>query len=147
MQPWWSGSAVVAGSLALEFVVGEAVGRGNTSLVVRCRRIDGRSAVLKLTPDPALASAEALALRCWASSGRVPLVWEHDATLGALLLEAIPNETPLSVLRAPVGVGDVAALIDALHRSGGAVVADGVVSLADRVKFVFEHSGAATRPT
>lgn len=122
-----------------DIVVGEPVGRGHTSLVMRCRRVDGRPAVLKLTPDPMLASAEAVALQRWASSGRVPLVWGWHAALGALLLEAIPNEAPLSELHTSVAVNEVAALIGTLHGIGAPAVADGVVSLANRVEFIFEH--------
>jgi streptomycin 6-kinase len=59
--------------------------------------------------------------------------------LGALLLEAIPSETPLLELGIAVELDDVASLIGALHRSGAAVVADGVASLAERVEFIFEH--------
>jgi streptomycin 6-kinase len=122
-----------------ELVVGEAVGRGNTSLVVRCRHADGRPAVLKLTPDAELGATEASALRRWESSGRVPLVWGHDAALGALLLEAIPSETSLAERRAAVALDEVADLIGELHRSGAPVLADGWVSLAARVQFIFEH--------
>jgi streptomycin 6-kinase len=122
-----------------ELVVDDAVGRGNTSLVVRCRRSDGRPAILKLTPDARLPAAEASALRRWECSRRVPLVWGHDAALGALLLEAIPSETPLSMSRAAVGLDEVAKLIGDLHRSGAPVLADGVVSLAERVESIFEH--------
>lgn len=141
VEPWWERLPAALPELAerWELAVGDAVGRGNTSLVVRCRLLDGRAAVLKLTPDADLAGAEAFALRSWASSGRVPLVWGYDATLGALLLEAMQSETTLSELRTSVGLSDVAALIDALHRSGAPVVADGVVSLEGRVEFVFEH--------
>jgi streptomycin 6-kinase len=120
-------------------VVGDAVGRGNTSLVVRCRRADGRPSVLKLTPDAELGAAEASALRSWESSRRVPLVWGYDAALGAVLLEAIPSEIPLSELGMAVELDEVANLIGGLHRSGAPVVANGVVSLAERVEFVFEH--------
>ena len=119
-------------------MVGDAVGRGNTSLVVRCRRADGRPAVLKLTPDTALGGEEATALRSWESSGRVPLVWGYDAALGALLLEAIPGETPLSERRAAVELDDVANLIGELHRSGAPAVADGWATVAERVEFIFE---------
>jgi streptomycin 6-kinase len=100
VTPWWDQLPEVLAELAerWELVVGDAVGRGNTSLVVRCRRADGRPAVLKLTPDAELGAAEASALRSWESSGRVPLVWGYDAALGALLLEAIPSEIPLSEL-------------------------------------------------
>jgi streptomycin 6-kinase len=95
--------------------------------------------VLKLTPDSELGGAEAWALRKWESSGRVPLVWGYDATLGALLLEAIPSESPVSERRAAVELGEVADLIGGLHRSRAPGVADGVVSLAARVEFLFEH--------
>jgi streptomycin 6-kinase len=141
VEPWWERLPAVLAELAehWELVVDDAVGRGNTSLVVRCRRADGRSGVLKLMPEAELGVAEASALRSWESSGRVPLVWEHDAALGALLLEAIASETPLSEWRAPVGLNEIANLIGGLHRSGTPVVANGVVPLAARVEFIFEH--------
>jgi streptomycin 6-kinase len=141
VEPWWERLPGVLAELAerWELVVGDAVGRGNTSLVVRCRRADGRAAVLKLTPEAELGVAEASALRSWERSGRVPLVWDYDAALGALLLEAIPSETPLSERHAAIELNDIADLIRGLHRSGAPVVADGVVSLAARVEFIFEH--------
>ncbi len=91
MEPWWERLPEDVAELAerWELVIGGAVGRGNTSLVLWCRRIDGRAAVLKLTPDAELGAAEASALRRWVPSGRVPLVWSYDAALGALLLEVI----------------------------------------------------------
>jgi streptomycin 6-kinase len=55
------------------------------------------------------------------------------------LLEAIPSETPLSERHAAVELTDIADLISGLHRSGAPVVGDGVVSLAARVEFIFEH--------
>jgi streptomycin 6-kinase len=66
-------------------------------------------------------------------------VWGHDPALGAILLEAIPSETPLSERRAAVALDDVANLIGGLHRSGPPVVADGWATLAARVEFIFEH--------
>ncbi|MCW3000340.1 MAG: hypothetical protein JWN65_3889 [Solirubrobacterales bacterium] len=139
--PWWARLPGMVDDLAArwDLVVGEPVGRGNTSLVLRCRRGDGRRAILKLTPDPRLCGAEALVLGAWRSSGRVPLLWGCDAALGALLLEAIPDETPLAQRPGGVALGDVAELIGALHRTGVPAVGDGVVSLADRVQFVFAH--------
>jgi streptomycin 6-kinase len=50
-----------------------------------------------------------------------------------------PSETPLSESRAAVGLDEVAKLIGDLHRSGAPVLADGVVSLAERVELIFEH--------
>jgi streptomycin 6-kinase len=141
VEPWWERLPGAIADLAerWDLVVGEAVGRGNTSLVVRCRRADGRPAMLKLTPDAKLGRQEATALRRWESSGRVPLVWGDDATLGALLLEAIAGETPLSERRVAVELDEVANLIGELHRSGAPVVADGWATLAERVEFIFEH--------
>ena len=141
VQLWWERLPGAIAELATrwELVVGDAVGRGNTSLVVRCRRADGRPAVLKLTPEGELVAAEASTLRRWASSGRVPLLWGDDAALGALLLEAIPSETSIAERHAAVALDDVATLIGELHRSGAPVLADGVVPLAARVEFIFQH--------
>jgi streptomycin 6-kinase len=138
---WWERLPELLAELAerWELIIGDAVGRGHSSLVVRCRRANGRSAVLKLTPEAELGVAEAEALRRWQSSGRVPLVWGEDATLGALLLEAIPSETPLSERRATVQMNEIVGLIAGLHSSGAPLVAGGVVSLAARVEFIFEH--------
>lgn len=122
-----------------ELVVGGAVGSGNTSLVLRCRRPDGSAGMLKLTPAREVGVLEAMALRSWAFSGRVPAVWGHDPRLGALLLEAMPSETPLSNLRTTHGLGDIAALIGALHRAGGAPAAGGIEPLANRIDFIFDH--------
>jgi streptomycin 6-kinase len=141
VEPWWESLPERLATLASRWALSleEPVGRGNTSLVVRCRRRDDRAAVLKVTPDAELARAEARALRSWGPSGRVPEVWGYDATLGALLLEAIPNEVPLAELGVGVDLGDIAGLISALHHSGAPVVGDGVVWLADRVDFMFNY--------
>jgi streptomycin 6-kinase len=141
VEPWWERLPAAIAELTerWELAVGDAVGRGNTSLVVRCRRADGRAAVLKLTPDAELGAAEAWALRSWEPSGRVPLVWGYDAVLGALLLEAIPSEIPLSELGTPVELDEVVNLIGGLHRTGVPVVANGIESLAERIEFIFEY--------
>jgi streptomycin 6-kinase len=140
VDPWWERLPGVIADLAVrwELAVGEAVGRGNTSLVVRCRRADGRPAVLKLTPDAELGGAEAAALRRWEPSGRVPAVWGHDPALGALLLEAIPDATPLAERRTTVELDEIASLIDDLHQGGPPADADGWERLAERVEFIFE---------
>jgi streptomycin 6-kinase len=139
LAPWWEGLPSLLADLAerWELAVGDAVGRGNTSLVVRCRRGDGSAAILKLSPDAALAAAEGAVLRGWAASRRVPLVWRDAPELGALLLEAIPNETPLSELGRPVEVAEIAGLIDALHGGAAPGLADRAERLADRIEFVF----------
>jgi streptomycin 6-kinase len=135
--PWWAGLPALVARLAgeWELSVSAPVGRGNTSLVVRCERRDGRRAMLKLTPEVPLAEAEAAALRAWAPTRRVPELWGHEA--GALLLEALPNELPLSEAKGdPPPLGEVAALIRALH---GVEPVAGVPPLSERVEFVFGH--------
>lgn len=138
---WWHGVPEMLSSLSADWAItiGEPVGRGNTSLVMRCRLGDGRSAILKVTPEETIARGEATALRSWSPSGRVPEVWGHDPTRGALLLEAISNETPLAEQTIVVDLDEIAGLIGALHVSGDPVIGDGVVSLADRVDFMFDH--------
>jgi streptomycin 6-kinase len=92
--------------------------------------------MLKLTPDTRLAVAEATSLTEWAASDRVPSVWRYDAERGALLLEAIPREEPLSETGLHVPLPEVAGLIDVLHRTGTPAVGNGIVSLTERVDFI-----------
>jgi streptomycin 6-kinase len=138
IEPWWRELPALVDDLAARWgiAIGEPVGRGNTSLVLHCTRADGRAAVLKLTPEPALAAAEGRALERWRPTGRVPELWEADAAAGALLLEAV-RDAPLRA----VSVGAVAPLIRALHVEPLA----GVPPLADRVVFIFDHFGLAGR--
>lgn len=111
---WWAELPARLDTLAgrWELDLGEPVGSGNTSLVVRCHAADG-PAILKLTPDPDIARSEAAALRLWRPSGRVPAV--RAETRGALLLEAMPSETTLADAAVVPDLRDVAALIRALH--------------------------------
>jgi streptomycin 6-kinase len=144
---WW---ARLPGAIELlaarwDLVVGEPVGRGNTSVVIRCRRGDGARAVLKLCPDPSLSRAEAQALRAWRSSGRVPALWEADVTVGALLLEALPDERPLSERAEPVAIGDVAGLLRALHVPPPASPRE-FPALSARIGFIFDHWIERYRP-
>jgi streptomycin 6-kinase len=113
------------------------IGRGNNSLVLRCRRTGGRLAMLKLSPDTEIAAAEASALQTWASSGGVPAVWAYDAAAGALLLEAIPNEVPLSEDGGKVRLAEVVTLVNGLHVARSPVEAQDV-PLTDRVEFIFD---------
>jgi streptomycin 6-kinase len=141
VEPWLQQIPATVRALAdrWDLLIGEAIGRGNTSLVLRCRRADGRPAVLKLVPDSAIAAGEASALRAWAASGKAPLVWGFDEALGALLLEAMPSELPLAERATTVGAEVVVDLISALHRCGMPLPGGGVVPLSERVDFVFEH--------
>jgi streptomycin 6-kinase len=140
VDPWWESLQAAVAELAerWQLVLGDDVGRGNNSLVVRCRA-GGGPAVLKLTPETEIAAAEAWALRSWEPTGRVPQLWGYDAGVSALLLEAIPNETPLWELGRAVEPGEAAGLIGELHRSGTPSLGTGVAPLAERVEFIFEH--------
>jgi streptomycin 6-kinase len=140
LDPWWESLPAAVDELAgrWRLVLGDDIGRGSNSVVVRCEA-DGRPAVLKLTPESDIAAAEAWALRCWEATGRVPQLWGYDAAAGALLLEAIPNETPLADLGRAVEPQEAAGLIGELHRAGTPRLATGVAPLAERVEFIFEH--------
>lgn len=93
----------------------------------------------EVTPEPDLGQAEADALRCWQPSGRVPELWGFDAPTGALLLEAIATELPVSETRSRVAVSESAELIDALHRAGSRCATSDITPLAIRIDFLFEH--------
>lgn len=127
--------ATLALRWSLEF--GDPIGRGNSSVVWRCRRDDGAGAVLKMIPEPRIAQTEARALRVWEPSGRVPKVFDHDPAVGALLLEAIPNESPLSERDGGVPLSDVGDLIGGLHRTEFPVGDHDVVTLAEGVERMF----------
>jgi len=141
VEAWWQAVPALLAELSDRWAVtlGEPVGRGNTSLVIRCHRADGGRAIVKLTPDTRLAVAEATALKSWASSERVPELWAHDTKRGALLLEAIGGEVPLSESATTVPVEHIAPVIHALHTSGLPVNGSGIGSLTDRVDFLFNY--------
>jgi streptomycin 6-kinase len=146
---WWATLPSLLGELSDRWAlrIDASVRRGNTSLVLRCGRADGSPAMLKLTPEPTLTAAENAALSAWASSGRVPAVWGCDVTLGALLLQAIPTEQPLSERAAPAGCSEIVQLIAALHRADISEIETRIVSVAERVEFIFEHWTSRYRAT
>jgi hypothetical protein len=59
-EAWWQELPGAIGELSERWALamGAPMGRGNTSLVLLCRRTDGSAAMLKLTPDTQLAVAE-----------------------------------------------------------------------------------------
>jgi streptomycin 6-kinase len=130
---WWDSlpqrTAALAGRWGLE--LGEPIPRGNTSLLIRCRR-GSHLAVLKLSPDAELAAEEARALRAWQPTGCVPAVWEYEGD--ALLLEALEPGTPIA--DGPRrDTAELRALLDGLH----AAPSDGFPALAERVEFIYGH--------
>ena len=60
------------------------------------RHYDASGVVLKLTPDLAIAAAEALALRAWAGTAHVVDLIDAKLDAGALLLEKIEPGTEVS---------------------------------------------------
>jgi streptomycin 6-kinase len=129
--PWWDALPALVEELARRWrlQVGEPLGGGSTSVVLRCDR-----GILKITPEPALAADEARALRGWAATGRVPAVLAADAAAGARLLEALPDPTPLARSTHTPRVSEAAELIAALHAAGDPA---GAPPLLERVDFVF----------
>lgn len=88
---------------------------GRTSVVLGCRRSDGATGKLKISPDPGLIVTEARYLALWQGTGRVPEVWAVDADRGALLMEAIePGYTVASRETVPE-MRRVADLLRGLH--------------------------------
>lgn len=73
---------------------------GNTGRTLLCDSPAGPR-VLKLCPDPAIVSAEATALRAWASLPRVVQVLDTDLAEGALLLEGLTPGTTLTDAEIP----------------------------------------------
>lgn len=141
LEPWWANLPQTLSDLTDRWALtlGEPVGRGNTSLVIRCHSRNGAAGIIKMVPDVEVVRGEAQALRSWSPSRRVPELWEFDGEQGALLMEAIEDETPIAESRARPSLREVADLIGTLHRTGTAEVRDGVVSLLDRIEFMFGH--------
>lgn len=117
--------------------IGRTASPGANSCVWFCETHGGESAVLKLSPDPALGASEAEALAAWRSSGRVPRVLNLDRDSGALLLEAIRPGTTLADSRPAAHLGAVAELVGDLHASAGAGAMSGFPPLVERVEFIF----------
>jgi hypothetical protein len=65
--------------------LGLLIPRGSMSVVIRCRMVDGRRAVLKVSPERGRVANEAAALDSW-STAHVPSVLAVDESVGALLL-------------------------------------------------------------
>jgi streptomycin 6-kinase len=69
---------------------------GSTSRVYLGLRDGTRPVVLKLTPDPSIARAEAIALRAWAHTGHAADLLSADLDSGALVLERVRPGTKVS---------------------------------------------------
>ena len=139
-EAWWDQvpSSVARLADVWNVSVGEPIGKGSTSLVIRCTTRQGKAAVLKLTPDRDLASQEAAALGVWRSSGRVPEVWAADDQAGGLLLEALPSELSVAELDpCATSLREQTSLIAELHAASEPQDFAGFPPLMERVAFLF----------
>ncbi|MDQ2811447.1 MAG: aminoglycoside phosphotransferase family protein [Actinomycetota bacterium] len=88
---------------------------GNSSRVYTGRQHGNRGVVLKLTPDLAIATEEAIALRAWAATPHAVDLLDADLDAGALLLENIEPGTKISDEPHVPPAGEVAELLTGLR--------------------------------
>jgi streptomycin 6-kinase len=110
------------------------------SAVIRCRMPDGRTAVLKVSPDRARVANEAAALERW-TTVHTPSVLAVDESVGALLIEAIEPGTPLIESLDYPDTETAANLLTSLQASG--VPDPSYPLLAHRVAYLFD---SGTKP-
>jgi streptomycin 6-kinase len=112
---------------------------GNGSSVFIGRQHGSRGVVLKLTPDPAIANEEAIALRAWAATPHAVDLLDGDLEAGALLLENIEPGTKVSDEPEVPPVDEVADLLTGLRETarydGGQLptLAQGMESMFTRI--------------
>ncbi|TMD86506.1 MAG: hypothetical protein E6I78_05480 [Chloroflexi bacterium] len=133
---WLDGLPKVLEALAMRWRVelGSLIPRGSMSVVIRCGLPDGRSSVLKVSPDRVRLAAEAAALDRW-TTAHTPSVLEVDESVGALLMEAIEPGIPLVESLVYPDTETAANLLLALHASG--VPDPSYLPLARRVANLF----------
>lgn len=117
--------------------LGAPIPRGTASAVFHCRLSDGRSVVLKASPDHPRLAAEAAALSAWRTV-HSPAVIAFDSQAGALLLEAIQPGMPLIVSMTYPALERVDSLLNALH--GQSVPGGSYPAVAQRVDDLFRSS-------
>lgn len=109
--------------------------KGSMSVVLRCRTAHGQRAVLKISPDRERVALEIAGLDHWATS-HVPTVLHRDPALGALVMEEIEPGTALQESGAYPDLGDLGALLAALHTPAPADLA--CPSVLERVSYLFD---------
>src|SRR5204863_2207264 len=137
IEPWLGALPRVLSELAerRRLAFESLVQRGSMSVVIRCRTTDGRPAVLKISPDRERLATEARALAGW-HTRHVPAVLAVDASVGALLIEAVEPGTALDESGVFPPMQSVGALVGALHATGAS---DGTYGpVAARVAYLFD---------
>jgi streptomycin 6-kinase len=126
----------VLGALAERWHVewGPLIPRGSMSVVIRCGVPDGRSAVLKVSPDRARLANEAAALSRWTTL-HTPSVLAVDESVGALLIEAIEPGTALVESLTYPDMEITAELLTSLYANG--IPDPSYPPLAQRVAHLF----------
>lgn len=139
VESWLDALPQVLGDLAerWEIELGLLIQRGSFSVVIRCRTADGRSAVLKVSPDQARIRDEAAALARW-TTAHVPDVYAVDEGVGALLIEAIEPGTPLVESPEYPSSASLASLMRSLHADG--LPDPAYRPVAERIEYLFESS-------
>jgi streptomycin 6-kinase len=105
------------------------------SVVIRCRTADGRSAVLKASPERERVAHEAAALAGWKTI-HVPAVLAVDERVGALLIEAVEPGTPLVESAAYPTSESLVALLTSLHEDGEPYPS--YPPVAERIAYLFD---------
>jgi len=112
---------------------------GNGSRVFIGRQHGNHGVVLKLTPDPAIANEEAMALRAWTATPHVVDLLDADLETGALLLEKIEPGTKASDQPELPPASEAAELLAGLRQAAGydggqlPTLAQGVESMFSRI--------------
>jgi len=104
------------------------------------RQYDARGVVLKLTPDLAIAAAEALALRAWAGTAHVVDLIDAKLDAGALLLEKIEPGTRVVDQPELPEASEMAELLTGLRCAPGDYVGQ-LPTLAKRMDATFSLTG------
>jgi streptomycin 6-kinase len=118
---------------------------GHSSRAFIGRQHGHRGVVLKLTPDPAIATEEAIALRAWAPTPHAVDLLEADLDSGALLLERIEPGTKVSDEPRVPPAGEVAELLTGLRETAGydagplPTLTQGMESMFSRIGGLLDH--------
>jgi streptomycin 6-kinase len=110
---------------------------GSTSRVYCGRQGGRREVVLKLTPDPAIAREEAVALRAWAASPQAVTLLDFDPGTGALLLERLRPGIKLRDASPPPPARTMAELLTSLLVETRELSGQ-LPSLSQRIDFIFQ---------